>query len=111
MKKKMTMPKILLKFLLLPVLCGGLMTGFGQRPGSGQLSDQQIMVLWQQAQMSGMSEADLMKMLSKQGFNASDINGLRQRLTQLKSVSSISTSTVKPGSGTVSSLPERDTNW
>jgi hypothetical protein len=37
------------------------------KSAAGQLTDQQIMMLAQQAKMSGMSDADLINMLSKQG--------------------------------------------
>ncbi|MEN9685665.1 MAG: hypothetical protein RLZZ28_1451 [Bacteroidota bacterium] len=50
----------------------------------GQMSDQQIMQLWQQTQKAGMSESDVMKQLVSRGLSASDVTGFKQRLVQLQ---------------------------
>ena len=39
-----------------------------------QLSDQQIIQLWQQAQKSGMSESDAVRLLVQKGMSASTSN-------------------------------------
>lgn len=51
----------------------------------GQMSDQQIMQLWQQAQKAGMSESDAMSMLVKRGLSPTEVNGFKKRLIQLQS--------------------------
>ena len=51
----------------------------------GQMSDQQIMQLWQQAQKAGMSENDAMNLLVKRGLPASEVNVFKKRLLQLES--------------------------
>lgn len=68
---------------------------YGQTMGSAglpsakvdQMSDQQIMQLWQQAQRSGMSETDVMNLLVKRGLPASEVTSLKKRLVQLQSKS------------------------
>ncbi len=52
-----------------------------------QMSDQQIMLLWQQAQKNGMSESEAIKSLVSQGMNPSEINNFKKRLIQLQSTS------------------------
>ena len=58
---------------------------------SGQMSDQQIMQLWQQAQKSGMSESDAMKMLVRQGMSPSQVNTFKKRLVELQGSSKTKT--------------------
>jgi len=53
----------------------------------GQMSDQQIMQIWQQAQKAGLSETDAMNMLVRKGLNPSEVNGFKKRLVQLQSSS------------------------
>ena len=53
----------------------------------GQMSDQQIMQIWQQAQKAGLSETDAMNMLVRKGLNPSEVNGFKKRLIQLQSSS------------------------
>lgn len=49
-----------------------------------QMSDQQIMQLWQQAQKSGMSESDAMSLLVKKGLSGTEVNNFKKRLIQLQ---------------------------
>jgi protein involved in polysaccharide export with SLBB domain len=49
-----------------------------------QMSDQQIMQLWQQAQKSGMSENDAMSLLVKRGLPTSEVNTFKKRLLQVQ---------------------------
>ena len=53
----------------------------------GQMSDQQIMQIWQQAQKAGLSETDAMNMLVRKGLNPSEVTGFKKRLVQLQSSS------------------------
>jgi len=50
----------------------------------GQMSDQQIMQLWQQAQRSGLSENDAMSLLVKRGLPSSEVTAFKRRLVQLQ---------------------------
>lgn len=62
-------------------------SSIAQSPSStrvSQLSDQQIMQLWQQTQKSGMSEADVMKQLVGRGLNPSEVNSFKKRVVQLQ---------------------------
>jgi protein involved in polysaccharide export with SLBB domain len=74
----------------------------------GQMSDQQIMALWQQSQRSGLSENDAMNLLVKRGLPASEVMAFKRRLTQLQS---------KTRTGTTQSLIRdtsafmKDTTW
>ncbi len=49
-----------------------------------QMSDQQIMQIWQQAQKAGISESDAMKLLVKKGMDPSEVNGFKKRLVQMQ---------------------------
>lgn len=49
-----------------------------------QLSDQQIMQIWQQAQKAGVSESDAMKMLVKRGMDPSEVNNFKKRIIQIQ---------------------------
>lgn len=53
-------------------------------PGVSQMSDQQIMLMWQQVQKSGVSESDAIKALVKQGMSPADVNTFKKRLIQLQ---------------------------
>lgn len=50
----------------------------------GQLSDQQLIQLWQQTQKQGMSEADAMKELVKRGLDPSQVAEFKKRLVRLQ---------------------------
>ena len=52
-----------------------------------QMNDQQILQIWQQAQRSGMSEADAMSLLVKRGMPATEVNSLKKRLVMMQSKS------------------------
>ena len=58
------------------------------QPSSGsrvsQLSDQQIMQLWQQTQKTGMSDNDVMKQLVSRGLNPAEVNSFKKRLLQVQ---------------------------
>ncbi|MES2003065.1 MAG: SLBB domain-containing protein [Bacteroidota bacterium] len=78
-------------------------------PGkAGQMSDAQLMQLWQQAQRSGLSENDAMNLLVKRGLPASEVNGVKKRLVQLqgKSKSGTSHKLIKDSANFI-----RDTGW
>ncbi len=49
-----------------------------------QLSDEQIVQIWQQAQKSGMSESEAINSLVKQGLAPSDVNTFKRRLIQVQ---------------------------
>lgn len=49
----------------------------------GQMSDQQMMQLWQQAQKAGMSETDAMNMFVRSGMSPTDVEAFRKRLLQM----------------------------
>ena len=61
-----------------------------------QMSDQQITQIWQQAQKSGISESDAMKLLVKRGMDPSEVNNFKKRLVQMqgKSKSKFGTSNI-----------------
>lgn len=61
---------------------------FGQNIGSfkvSQLSDQQIVQLWQQFSGNGKSESDAVKELVKRGLKPSDVEVFKKRLVMLQS--------------------------
>jgi protein involved in polysaccharide export with SLBB domain len=78
---------------------------------TSQLSDQQIMLLWQQAQQAGMSENDAMNLLMKKGLDPSEMNSFRKRLDQIQGKSG------KAASKAFSNTPKdtviyiRDSSW
>lgn len=49
------------------------------------MSDQQIMQLWQQAQRSGLSETDAMSLLVKRGLPSSEVTAFKRRLVTMQS--------------------------
>ena len=49
-----------------------------------QLSDQQIIQIWQQTQKQGMSESEAINSLVKQGLSPSDVNTFKKRLVQIQ---------------------------
>lgn len=74
-----------------------------------QMSDQQIMLLWQQAQKSGMSESEAIKSLVSQGMNPEEINSFKKRLIQLQSGSKSKFNTQNIIKDTADFL--RDSTW
>jgi len=80
-------------FVLVLVFCALSVSSFAQISGSksaggqmnvNQLSDQQIIQIWQQAQKQGMSESEAMNALMKQGLAPSDVNAFKKRLVQIQ---------------------------
>ena len=76
---------------------------------TSQMSDQQIMQLWQQAQQSGMSENDAMNALLKRGLDPSEITSFKKRLNQLQGGSK----SARPGQVSTKDtvVYTRDSNW
>lgn len=74
-----------------------------------QLSDQQIMQLWQQAQRGGISESDAMKMLVKKGLDPSEVNGFKRRLVQMQGTNKSRFSTQSIIKDTADFM--RDSSW
>lgn len=74
-----------------------------------QMSDQQIMLLWQQAQKTGMSESEAIKSLVSQGMNPEEINSFKKRLIQLQSGSKSKFNTQNIIKDTADFL--RDSTW
>jgi len=71
------------------------------------MSDQQIMMLWQQAQQSGMSENDAMNALMKRGLDPSEMSSFKKRLTQIQGNKS-----AKPAQGPKdTAIYIRDSSW
>jgi protein involved in polysaccharide export with SLBB domain len=75
--------------LLCICLSGDIIAQTGSAPAlssikTSQMSDQQIMMLWQQAQQNGMSEGDAMNALMKRGLDPSEMTSFKKRLTQLQ---------------------------
>ena len=69
---------------------GDLAAQTGGLPSStrvNQMSDQQIMQLWQQAQRSGLSETETMNLLVKRGLPSSEITSFKRRLVTMQSKS------------------------
>ena len=91
------------------LLMGFYFIGQAQMPKSGgQVSDQQLLQLYQRAQASGMSENDIANLLSKQGLSAAEITSVKKRLSQLQNSkqSSLSKGNIKDTSEFL-----RDTTW
>ncbi|MEK7200012.1 MAG: polysaccharide biosynthesis/export family protein, partial [Bacteroidota bacterium] len=81
----------LLIALLLSVLALAPFTNYAQGGNTplqmgkvSQLSDQQIMQIWQQTQKAGISESDAIKLLVKKGMDPSEVNNFKRRLVQLQ---------------------------
>jgi protein involved in polysaccharide export with SLBB domain len=72
------------------------------------LSDQQILQLWQQAQRGGVSETDAISMLVKRGLPAAEVGNLKKRLLsiQTRGKSGNSIPALKDTSGFL-----RDSSW
>jgi len=85
-----------IKYIYLPVFCVGLLLSTQQSHAqtSGisslqsakidQMSDDQLMQLWQQAQKTGMSENDIMSLLVKRGLPASQVATFKKRIILLQ---------------------------
>lgn len=89
-------------------------TAMAQIPGQSsfkvsQLSDKQIIQLWQRAQKSGMSENEAIEELVKRGLSATDVNQFKQRLIQVQSSNKSSFSTQNSIRDTAGFL--RDSSW
>lgn len=110
--KKITTSIICLAFLLIAqeiyAQTGNTNTSGLPSAKASQMSDQQIMQLWQQAQRSGMSENDAMSLLVKRGLPASEVNDFKKRLLQLKgkSKSGVSQDLIKDSSKFL-----KDSSW
>lgn len=98
------------------LFCAMLMVSgaMAQLPTSGginpsQMSNQQIIMLWQQAQMNGGSNNDAIKQLMRSGLKSSDVNAFKKRLLQAQSSATLQGSklnTIKDTSGFL-----RDSGW
>lgn len=78
------------KWALTVLMLGMVLSATAQIPMQGnfkvsQLSDKQIMQLWQRAQKSGMSETEAIEELVKRGLSASEVNQFKQRIVQVQS--------------------------
>ena len=49
-----------------------------------QLSDQQIVQIWQQFQKSGVSEMEAMEILKQKGMSDAEVTNLRLRVSQMQ---------------------------
>lgn len=87
---------------------GGVLAQSGMGKTS-QMSDQQIIQLWQQTQKAGMSESDVMKLLVQRGMSAGDVNTFKKRLLELQTSSKSKFSNQNIIKDTTSFL--RDTTW
>jgi len=81
--------KLIVTFFLTCLLVGIAHFTHAQQSGGSlkatQLSDQQLLQLWQQTQKSGMSENEAIKQLVRKGLPAADVNSFKKRLVQLQS--------------------------
>ena len=60
-----------------------------------QLSDQQIMQIWQKSKNSGASESDGLSQLVNMGMDPSEINAFKKRLLKIQSISKVGNSGAK----------------
>lgn len=103
---------MLKKISYIVLLIGLAQFGVAQMNGlpkqANQISDQQLLQLYQQAQASGMSDADISKYLSKKGLSPNDIATVKKRLVQLQT-----SKTAKGGKALIQDTAEflRDTAW
>ncbi len=74
-----------------------------------QMSDQQIMQIWQQFQTSGVSETQAMNMLVQKGLNPTQVNSFKKRLIQLQTGSKSKFTTQNLIKDTAGFL--RDSTW
>jgi len=75
----------------------------------GQLSDQQLIQLWQQTQKEGMSESDVMKVLVQKGLSVTEVNAIKKRILDLQASSPSKFSKKNIIKDTASFL--RDSTW
>ncbi len=75
----------------------------------GQLSDQQLIQLWQQTQKEGMSESDVMKVLVQKGLSVTEVNAIKKRILDLQATSPAKFSKKNIIKDTASFL--RDSTW
>jgi len=54
------------------------------KPKMGQLSDQQLIQLWQQTQKDGMSESDVVRTLVQKGMSVTEVNEMKKRILDLQ---------------------------
>ncbi len=78
------------KSLLIILFVGFAHLAFGQMPSNlknvkvNQLSDQQVVQIWQQFQQSGISELEAMNLLKQKGMSETEITNFRLRISQLQ---------------------------
>ncbi|MBV9989200.1 MAG: SLBB domain-containing protein [Chitinophagaceae bacterium] len=79
--------RIVFAGILLAAVEAGAQVGTMGLPGTkvSQMSDPQILQLWQQAQRSGLSENETMSLLVKRGLPSSEVNNFKRRLLSLQS--------------------------
>lgn len=70
---------VLLNLLILNAWGQGISSG---RMNVSQMSSQEILMLWQQAQKGGLSESDAIKQLTRSGMSANDVNVFKRKLLQ-----------------------------
>jgi protein involved in polysaccharide export with SLBB domain len=82
-------------------------TGTGMNPS--QMSNQQILMMWQQAQKGGRSQNDAIQQLIRSGMSPAEVNNFKKRLIQAQGSSTMKTSS----SGRIvdSSAFMNDSSW
>ncbi len=80
-------PGLILFFGLLLLTASNLQAQNTTQPAVSQMSDQQIMLLWQQVQKTGMSESDAIKELVRQGMSPTEVNAFKKRLVKMQGAS------------------------
>lgn len=100
------------KSWLLLLFCMLAVSVMAQKPIGGsmnpsQLSNQQILLMWQQAQKGGGSDNDAIKQLVRNGMSPSDVNSFKKRLLQAQS------SSQTKGAGKISDTTAfmQDSSW
>lgn len=102
------------KWALTMLMLGMALGAAAQIPMQGnfkvsQLSDKQIMQLWQKAQKSGMSETEAIEELVKRGLSVSEVNQFKQRIVQVQSQNKSSFTSQNSIKDTASFF--RDSSW
>ncbi|NCI48057.1 SLBB domain-containing protein [Sediminibacterium soli] len=99
------------KYLALVIACllvgfvqGQKSTGFGN---PAQMSDQDVLMMWQQAQRSGRSDNEAIQQLIRSGMNPMQVNSFKKRLTQAQA----SSKTTRKGQITDTAAFMRDSGW
>ena len=74
----------------------------------GQMTDEQLMQIWQQAQRSGLSENEAVSLLVKRGLPASEVTAFKKRIVQLqgKTKSGLSENLIKDSANFL-----KDSSW